>query len=61
MHAGDRMWSLQASAIGPHLLDAVGTEERSGLFVKSSTEQFHQTCVSAAVARHKKPNESHHG
>jgi len=55
------MWSSQASVISPHLLDAVGTEEWLGLFVKSSTEQFHKTCLSAAVARHKKPNESHHG
>jgi hypothetical protein len=47
------MWSSQASAISPHLLDAVGTEELSGLFVKSSTEQIHQTCLSAAVATQK--------
>jgi hypothetical protein len=47
------MWSSQASAFSPHMLDVVGTEELLGLFVMFSIKQFHYTCLSVAVATQK--------
>jgi hypothetical protein len=47
------MWRLQAFAFSPHMLDVVGTEKLLGLFVMSSTEQFHYTCLSVGVATQK--------
>jgi hypothetical protein len=53
MHAWNMMWRLQAYAFAPHMLDVVGIEIFLGLFVMSSTEQFHYTCLSVAIATHK--------
>jgi hypothetical protein len=35
------------------MLDAIGIEELSGLFITSSIEQFHYTCLSTIVATQK--------
>jgi hypothetical protein len=35
------------------MLDAVGIEELLGLFITSSIEQFHYTCLSVIVATQK--------
>jgi hypothetical protein len=47
------MWSSQAYALSFHMLDAIGIEELSSLFVTSSIEQFHYTCLSVAIATQK--------
>jgi hypothetical protein len=47
------MWSSQAFSFSPHMLDAIGIEELSRLFITSSTKQFHYTCLSAAVVTQK--------
>jgi hypothetical protein len=47
------MWSSQAFVLSFHMLDAIGTEELSSLFVTFSIEQFHSTCLSVAVATQK--------
>jgi hypothetical protein len=36
-----------------HMLDIVGIEELSGLFITSSIEQFHYTCLNVVVATQK--------
>jgi hypothetical protein len=53
------MWSSQAFALLPHMLDANWIEELSGLFITSSTKQFHYTCLNVVVAT--QTNENHHG
>jgi hypothetical protein len=35
------------------MLDAIGIEKLLGLFVTFSIEQFHYTCLSAAIATQK--------
>jgi hypothetical protein len=47
------MWSSQAYTLSLHMLDVVGIEKMSGLFVTSSTEQFHYTCISVAIGTQK--------
>jgi hypothetical protein len=47
------MWNSQALVLSFHMPDAIGIEELSSLFVKSSIKQFHSTCLSAAITTHK--------
>jgi hypothetical protein len=53
MHAWNRMWSSQAYALSFHMLGAIGTKELSSLFITSSIELFHYTCLSAAITTQK--------
>jgi len=47
------MWSSQVYALSFHMLDVVGIEELSSLFVTSLIERFHYTCLSVAIATQK--------